>query len=412
MIDGPFKEESAMEFEHSEKVRALQARVEAFMVEHIYPNEEELFAQVNEGDRWQPVPLLESLKAKARTAGLWNLFLPESEYGAGLTNLEYAPRCEIMGRSPWAPEAFNCSAPDTGNIEVLVRYGTVEQRERWLDPLLAGEIRSAFAMTEPDVASSDATNIDTRIRRDANDYVINGRKWWTSGALDPRCKVMIVMGQSEPDSPDRYRRQSMILVPLPHPGVIIKRMLPVFGYDEAPHGHAEVVFDNARVSAANMLLGEGRGFEIAQGRLGPGRIHHCMRLIGLAERALERMCRRTMGRIAFGMPISDQTVTQERIAEARIMIEQVRLLTLKAAYMMDKYGNKAARAEIAMIKVAAPNMACQVIDWAIQAHGGGGVSDDFGLAHAYAQARALRFADGPDEVHRNQIGKWELGKWG
>jgi acyl-CoA dehydrogenase len=285
-----------MEFEHSEKVGKLQERVEAFMVEHIYPNEEELFAQVNEGDRWQPVPLLENLKAKARAAGVWNLFLPESQYGAGLTNLEYAPLCEIMGRSPWAPEVFNCSAPDTGNMEVLVRYGTVEQRERWLDPLLAGEIRSAFAMTEPDVASSDATNIDTRIRRDANDYVINGRKWWTSGALDPRCKIMIVMGQSDPDSPDRYRRQSMILVPLPHPGVVIKRMLPVFGYDEAPHGHAEVLFDNVRIPAANMLLGEGRGFEIAQGRLGPGRIHHCMRLIGLAERALERMCRRTMTR--------------------------------------------------------------------------------------------------------------------
>jgi acyl-CoA dehydrogenase len=400
-----------MEFEYSEKVRTLQARIEAFMAEHIYPNEEELFAQVNEGDRWQPVALLEELKARSRAAGLWNLFLPESEYGAGLTNLEYAPLCEIMGRSPWAPEAFNCSAPDTGNMEVLVRYGTAEQRKRWLDPLLAGDIRSAFAMTEPEVASSDATNIETRVRRDGNEYVINGRKWWTSGALDPRCKVMIVMGQSEPDSPDRYRRQSMVLVPLPHPGVIIKRMLPVFGYDEAPHGHAEAVFDNARVSAANMLLGEGRGFEIAQGRLGPGRIHHCMRLIGLAERALERMCRRTMGRIAFGMRISDQTVTQERIAEARIMIEQARLLTLKAAYMMDKYGNKAARAEIAMIKVAAPNMACQVIDWAIQAFGGAGVTGDYGLPYAYATARLLRIADGPDEVHRNQIARLELRKY-
>ena len=294
-----------MEFEHSDKVRKLQERVAAFMAEHVYPNEEDLFAQVSEGDRWQPVPLLEELKAKARATGLWNLFLPESQCGAGLTNLEYAPLCEIMGRSPWAPEVFNCSAPDTGNMEVLVRYGTVEQRERWLDPLLAGEIRSAFAMTEPDVASSDATNIETRIRRDANDYVINGRKWWTSGALDPRCKIMIVMGQSDPDSPDRYRRQSMILVPLPHPGVVIKRMLPVFGYDEAPHGHAEVLFDDVRIPAANMLLGEGRGFEIAQGRLGPGRIHHCMRLIGLAERALERMCRRTMTRTAFGTRISD-----------------------------------------------------------------------------------------------------------
>jgi acyl-CoA dehydrogenase len=400
-----------MEFEHSEKVRTLQARVKAFMVEHIYPNEEELFAEVNEGDRWQPVPLLEELKAKARAAELWNLFLPESEYGAGLTNLEYAPLCEIMGRSPWAPEVFNCSAPDTGNMEVLVRYGTVEQRERWLGPLLAGEIRSAFAMTEPDVASSDATNIDTRIRRDAKEYVINGRKWWTSGALDPRCKIMIVMGQSDPENPDRYRRQSMILVPLPHPGVVIKRILPVFGYDEAPHGHAEVLFDNVRIPAANMLLGEGRGFEISQGRLGPGRIHHCMRLIGLAERALERMCRRTMTRTAFGTRISDQSVTQERIAEARIMIEQARLLTLKAAWMMDKYGNKEARAEIAMIKVAAPNMACRVIDWAIQAFGGAGVTGDYGLAYAYATARVLRLADRPDEVHRNQIARLELRKY-
>ena len=400
-----------MEFEHSDKVRKLQERVAAFMAEHIYPNEEELFAEVNEGDRWQPVRLLEELKAKARAAELWNLFLPESEYGAGLTNLEYAPLCEIMGRSPWAPEAFNCSAPDTGNMEVLVRYGTPEQRQRWLDPLLAGEIRSAFAMTEPDVASSDATNIDTRIRRDANDYLINGRKWWTSGALDPRCKIMIVMGQSDPDNPDRYRRQSMILVPLPHPGVVIKRMLPVFGYDEAPHGHAEVLFDNVRIPAANMLLGEGRGFEIAQGRLGPGRIHHCMRLIGLAERALERMCRRTMTRTAFGTRISDQSVTQERIAEARIMIEQARLLTLKAAWMMDKYSNKEARAEIAMIKVAAPNMACRVIDWAIQAFGGAGVTGDYGLAYAYATARVLRLADGPDEVHRNQIARLELRKY-
>jgi acyl-CoA dehydrogenase len=400
-----------MEFEHSEKVRALQARVGAFMVEHIYPNEEELFAEVNEGDRWQPVRLLENLKAKARTAGLWNLFLPESGYGAGLTNLEYAPLCEIMGRSPWAPEAFNCSAPDTGNMEVLVRYGTPEQRQRWLEPLLAGEIRSAFAMTEPEVASSDATNIETRIRRDGDQYMINGRKWWTSGALDPRCKIMIVMGQSDPDNPDRYRRQSMILVPLPHPGVVIKRMLPVFGYDEAPHGHAEVLFDNVRIPAANMLLGEGRGFEIAQGRLGPGRIHHCMRLIGLAERALERMCRRTMTRTAFGAHISDQSVTQERIAEARIMIEQARLLTLKAAWMMDKYGNKEARVEIAMIKVAAPNMACRVIDWAIQAFGGAGVTGDYGLPYAYATARVLRLADGPDEVHRNQIARLELRKY-
>jgi acyl-CoA dehydrogenase len=400
-----------MDFEQSEKVRALQARVEAFMAEHIYPNEEELFAEVDKGDRWQPVPLLESLKAKARTAGLWNLFLPESAYGAGLTNLEYAPLCEIMGRSPWAPEVFNCSAPDTGNMEVLVRYGTPEQRRRWLEPLLAGEIRSAFAMTEPEVASSDATNIETRIRRDGDEYVISGRKWWTSGALDPRCKIMIVMGQSDPDNPDRYRRQSMILAPLPYPGVVIKRTLPVFGYDEAPHGHAEILFDNVRVPAANMLLGEGCGFEIAQGRLGPGRIHHCMRLIGLAERSLERLCRRALTRTAFGGRIADQSVTRERIAEARIMIEQARLLTLKAAWMMDKYGNKAARAEIAMIKVAAPDMACRVIDWAIQAFGGAGVTGDYGLAYAYATARVLRLADGPDEVHRDQIARLELRKY-
>jgi acyl-CoA dehydrogenase len=400
-----------VDFGHSEKVRSLQARVAAFMAEHIYPNEEELFAQVDKGDRWQPVPLLESLKTKARTAGLWNLFLPESAYGAGLSNLEYAPLCEIMGRSPWAPEAFNCSAPDTGNMEVLVRYGTAEQRRRWLEPLLAGEIRSAFAMTEPDVASSDATNIETGIRRDGDEYVVNGRKWWTSGALDPRCRIMVVMGQSDPDHPDRYRRQSMVLVPLPYPGVVIKRMLPVFGYDEAPHGHAEVLFDNVRVPAANMLLGPGRGFEIAQGRLGPGRIHHCMRLIGLAERSLERMCRRTLTRTAFGAYISDQSVTQERIAEARILIEQARLLTLKAAWLMDNCGNKAARAEIAMIKVAAPNMACRVIDWAIQAFGGAGVTGDYGLAYAYATARVLRLADGPDEVHRNQIARLELRKY-
>src|SRR5215467_10201898 len=400
-----------MDFAYPEKVQKLQARLTAFMDEHIYPNEETFHRELGEGDRWQPTRIVEELKKKAREHGLWNLFLPESEFGAGLTNLEYAPLCEVMGRSPWAPEAFNCSAPDTGNMEVLVRYGTPEQRQRWLEPLLAGEIRSAFAMTEPDVASSDATNIETRIRRDGDDYVINGRKWWTSGALDPRCKIMIVMGQSAPDNPDRYRRQSMILVPLPHPGVFIKRMLPVFGYDEAPHGHAEVVFQNVRVPAANMLFGEGRGFEIAQGRLGPGRIHHCMRLIGLAERALERMCRRTMTRTTFGTRISDQSVTQERIAEARIMIEQARLLTLKAAWMMDQYGNREARAEIAMIKVAAPNMACRVIDWAIQAFGGAGVTNDYGLAYAYATARVLRLADGPDEVHRNQIARLELRKY-
>jgi acyl-CoA dehydrogenase len=397
-----------MEFEHSEKVRVLQARLKAFMAEEIYPNEEALFAQVDEGDRWQPVPLLDELKAKARAQGLWNLFLPENQYGAGLTNLEYAPLCEIMGRSPWAPEVFNCSAPDTGNMEVLVRYGTSEQKKRWLEPLLAGEIRSAFAMTEPEVASSDATNIETRIRRDGNDYVINGRKWWTSGALDPRCKILIVMGQSDPDNPDRHLRQSMILVPLPHPGVVVKRMLPVFGYDEAPHGHAEVVFDNVRVPAENMLLGEGRGFEIAQGRLGPGRIHHCMRQIGVAERALESMCKRATSRVAFGKPLADNDITLERIAECRIEIDQARLLVLKAAYMMDTVGNKAARSEIAQIKVAVPNMTLRVVDRAMQVHGGGGVSQEFGLASAWAHSRTLRFADGPDEVHRRQIGRLEL----
>src|SRR5499425_293044 len=402
-----YLEGSAMEFEHSEKVRALQARVEAFMAEHIYPNEEELFAQVNEGDRWQPVPLLERLKAKARTAGLWNLFLPESGYGAGLTNLEYAPLCEIMGRSPWAPEAFNCSAPDTGNMEVLVRYGTAEQRRRWLEPLLAGRIRSAFAMTEPDVASSDATNIRCEIKRDGDHYVINGRKWWTSGILHPHCTIMILMGQTSPDGP-KHLQQSQILVPRDTPGVKVVRYLPVFGYDDAPHGHGEVLFEDVRVPASNLILGEGRGFEIAQGRLGPGRIHHCMRAIGLAERALDAMCKRVKTRVAFGKTLAEQTVTLERIAEARIGIEQARLLVLKAAYMMDTVGNKAARKEIAMIKVAAPNMALRVIDWAIQAHGGGGVSEDFGLASMWAGTRTLRLADGPDEVHRNQIGALEL----
>jgi acyl-CoA dehydrogenase len=400
-----------MNFDYTPKVQALLARVAAFMGEHVYPNEAAILAEISQGDRWQPVALIEDLKARARAAGLWNLFLPESEYGAGLTNLEYAPLCEIMGRSPWAPEVFNCSAPDTGNMEVLVRYGTEAQRQQWLLPLLDGHIRSAFAMTEPDVASSDATNIETRIRRVGDEYVITGRKWWTTGALDPRCRIIIVMGKSAPDHPERYRQQSMILVPLPHPGVTIKRMLPVFGFDEAPHGHAELVFDNVRVPADNILLGEGRGFEIAQGRLGPGRIHHCMRLIGLAERALERMVRRAQTRIAFGKPVAEQTVTQERIAESRILIEQARLLTLKAAYMMDTQGNKAARAEIAMIKVAAPNMACQVIDWAIQAFGGAGITGDYGLAYAYATARLLRLADGPDEVHRNQIARIEMKRY-
>ena len=397
-----------MNFDIGDKAKEVRDRVAAFMAAHVYPNEEEMLAQVADGDRWQPIPLLDELKAKARAEGLWNLFLPESDYGASLSNLDYAPACEEMGRSLFAPEVFNCSAPDTGNMEVLVRYGTEAQREEWLAPLLAGEIRSAFAMTEVEVASSDATNIETRIERVDDEYVINGRKWWTSGAMDPRCRILIVMGKTDPENPDRHKQQSMILVPRPWPGVTVKRMLPVFGFDDAPHGHAEVLFENVRVPAANMLLGEGRGFEIAQGRLGPGRIHHCMRLIGAAERALERMCRRTQMRVTFGKPVADQTVTQERIAEARIMIEQCRLLTLKAAYMMDTVGNKVARKEIAMIKVAAPNMACTVIDWAMQAFGGAGITADYGLANAYANARLLRLADGPDEVHRNQIARLEL----
>jgi len=392
-----------MDFAYSAKTVEIRDAVDAFMIEHVYPCENEMLAQIDAGDRWQPPALTEELKAKAKAAGLWNLFLPDSTRGAGLTNLEYAPACEEMGRSPFGPEAFNCSAPDTGNMEVLVRYGTDEQKEKWLEPLLAGEIRSAFAMTEVEVASSDATNIETLIERDGDEYVVNGRKWWTSGAPDPRCKIMIVMGKNDPNHPERHKQQSMILVPLPWPGVTVKRILPVFGFDDAPHGHAEVIFDNVRVPAGNMLLGEGRGFEIAQGRLGPGRIHHCMRLIGLAERALERMCRRTKSRVAFGKPIADQTVTQERIAESRILIEQARLLTLKAAYLMDTVGNKAARREIAMIKVTAPNMACRVIDWAIQAFGGAGVTTDYGLAFAYANARLLRLADGPDEDRKSVV---------
>ncbi|HEY1077462.1 MAG TPA: acyl-CoA dehydrogenase family protein [Fontimonas sp.] len=386
-------------------------RLNAFMDEHIYPNEARFLAEVAEGDRWQPTQIIETMKAKAKEAGLWNLFLPDSEHGAGLTNLEYAPLCEIMGRVLWAPEVFNCSAPDTGNMEVFARYGTEAQKEQWLKPLLNGEIRSAFAMTEPEVASSDATNIACRIERDGDEYVINGRKWWTSGANDPRCKIFIVMGKSDPNNPSRHSQQSMILVPRETKGVNILRHLPVFGYDDAPHGHAEIVFDNVRVPASNMLLGEGRGFEIAQGRLGPGRIHHCMRLIGLAERSLEKMCKRSLQRVAFGKPVAAQTVTLERIAESRIMIDSARLLTLKAAYMMDTVGNKIAAKEIAMIKVAAPQMACQVIDWAMQVHGAGGMTDDFGLSYAYAQARTLRLADGPDEVHRNAIGKMELAKY-
>ncbi len=400
-----------MDFEYSDKVKALQERISAFMDQHIYPNEDEIMRQNNEGDRWQHAPLIDELKAKARAADLWNLFLPESDRGAGLTNLEYAPLCEIMGRSPYAPEVFNCSAPDTGNMEVLERYGNAALKKKWLEPLLAGEIRSAFAMTEPAVASSDATNIEARIERDGDKYVINGRKWWTSGAPDPRCKVLIFMGKTDPTNSNRHKQQSMIVVPMYTPGIEVIRALPVFGYDDAPHGHAEVDFKDVRVPASNILLGEGRGFEIAQGRLGPGRIHHCMRQIGVAERALERMCKRAKSRIAFGKPVSEQTVTQERVAEARIMIDQVRLLVLNAAYKMDTVGNKEARQEIAMIKVAAPNMTCKVVDWAIQAHGGAGVTEDFGLALAYAHSRTLRLADGPDEVHRNQIAKLELRRY-
>ncbi len=397
-----------MDFSFSPKVQELQRRLEEFMHEYVYPAERVYHEQL-QANRWTQPPIMEELKAKARAAGLWNLFLSHSPRGPGLTNLEYAPLCEIMGRSHIAPEVFNCAAPDTGNMEILDRYGTPEQQQQWLEPLLAGEIRSAFAMTEPDVASSDATNIQCSIRRDGDFYVINGRKWWTSGVLHPNCKLLIVMGKTNPDAP-RHQQQSQILVPRDTPGVRIVRHLPVFGYDDAPHGHGEVVFEDVRVPASNILLGEGRGFEIAQGRLGPGRIHHCMRLIGLAERALDAMCKRVKRRVAFGKPLAEQTVTLERIAEARIRIEQARLLVFKAAYMMDTVGNKAARKEIAMIKVAAPNMALQVIDWAIQAHGAAGVCDDFGLAYAYAGARTLRIADGPDEVHRNQIAKLELAE--
>jgi acyl-CoA dehydrogenase len=404
-----------MDFQYSPKVIALQARLIAFMDEHIYPNEKIFYGEIEAnrqaGNAWIPTKIVEQLKEKARAADLWNLFLPESSHGAGLTNLEYAPLCEIMGRSLWSAEVFNCAAPDTGNMEVFARYGTPEQQERWLKPLLNGEIRSCFAMTEPAVASSDATNIEASIVRDGDEYVVNGRKWWSSGANDPRCKVFIFMGKSDPTNVNRHQQQSMIVVPRDTEGVTILRALPVFGYDDAPHGHGEVLFENVRVPASNILLGEGRGFEIAQGRLGPGRIHHCMRLIGLAERALEDMCKRTLSRVAFGKPVAEQGVTLERIANSRIMIEQARLLVLNAAQMMDSVGNKAAAKEIAMIKVAAPTMACTVIDWAIQAHGGAGVSNDFGLAYSYAQARTLRLADGPDEVHRNQIGKMELKKY-
>jgi acyl-CoA dehydrogenase len=392
--------------------KSLTVRLLTFMDEHVYPNEATFRSQIAEGDRWQPAPIVEELKHKARAAGLWNLFLPASDYGAGLTNRDYAPLCEIMGRSPaFAPEIFNCSAPDTGNMEVLVRYGTPEQKRQWLEPLLAGEIRSCFAMTEPDVASSDATNIRSQILRDGDHYVINGRKWWISGAGDPRCRIAIFMGQSNPDAP-RHRRQSMILVPLETAGVAIKRMLPVFGYDDAPHGHAEIEFKDVRVPVSNMLLGEGCGFEIAQGRLGPGRIHHCMRLIGVAERALEQMIRRVKSRVAFGRPLAEQGTIRADIAISRIEIDQARLLTLRAAELMDSAGSKAARSEIAQIKVVGPRMALAVLDRAIQAHGGGGVSDDFFLAQAWAHARTLRLADGPDEVHLEAIAKIELNKSG
>jgi len=398
----------AMRFEHSPAVADLQRRLTAFMEEHVYPNEATFHRQIAEGDRWQPTAIVEQLKPKARAAGLWNLFLPESEYGAGLTNVEYAPLCEIMGRVPGlGPEVFNCSAPDTGNMEVLVRYGTDAQRTRWLEPLLAGTIRSCFAMTEPDVASSDATNIRARIERDGDHYVLNGRKWWTSGAGDPRCRVAIFMGKSNPDAP-KHLQQSMILVPMDAPGVTIRRMLNVYGYDDAPHGHAEVVFDNVRVPASNMLLGDGRGFEIAQGRLGPGRIHHCMRSIGVAERAVELMCRRVQSRVAFGRPLADQGTIRADIAESRMEIEQARLLTMKAAFMMDTVGNKAARNELAMVKVVVPRMTLRVLDRAIQAHGAAGVCDDFPLAAMWAHTRTLRLADGPDEVHREAIAKAEL----
>ena len=403
-----------MNFEYSDKVKDLQKKVSAFMQEHVNPRESRFFEEIAEnrakGNAWIPTRIVEELKPKARAAGLWNLWQPK-DHGGLLTNLEYAPLCEIMGRSAWAPEVFNCSAPDTGNMEVLLRYGTPEQQKQWLVPLQNGEIRSAFLMTEPEVASSDATNIQCSIGRQGSEYVINGRKWWSSGAGDPRCKIFIVMGKSDPDSADRHMQQSMILVPADARGVKVTRSLSVFGYDDAPHGHMEVVLENVRVSAANILLGEGRGFEIAQGRLGPGRIHHCMRIIGQAERALELMCKRLKSRVAFGKPVVEHNLWHERIAESRLMIEQARLLTLKAAYMMDTVGNKQAKAEIAMIKVIAPNMAQQVIDWAIQAHGGGGVCQDFPLAMMYAHNRTLRLADGPDEVHRNQIARLELKKF-
>ena len=398
-----------MDFEYSPRVKDLQKRLIAFMEEHIYPNEPKYYAHVHSDKRWEPVPIIEELKPKARAAGLWNLFLPHSKrVPEGLSNLEYAPLCEIMGRVTWAPEVFNCAAPDTGNMETIERYGTEDHKRQWLDPLLRGEIRSAFLMTEPAVASSDATNIQCRIKREGDNYVINGTKWWSSGAGDPRCKVYILMGKTDPDNASRHSQQSMILVPAGTPGVKILRYLPVFGYDDAPHGHMEIELKDVKVPASSILLGEGRGFEIAQGRLGPGRIHHCMRLIGQAERALEKMCKRATARVAFGRTVAEQGVTRERIAESRIMIDSTRFMVLHAAWKMDVAGNKVAKQEIAMIKVLAPTMACQVIDWAMQVHGGGGVSDDYGLANAYAHARTLRFADGPDEVHRNAIAKQEI----
>ena len=412
-----------MDFEYSPRTKELQAQLLRFMNEHIYPNEaryeDEIAANTKAGKRWTPLQLIEELKPKARAQGLWNMFLPPTAGGKaakasdrefGLSNQDYAPLAEIMGRVPWSSEVFNCSAPDTGNMETIERYGSEELKRQWLEPLLDGKIRSAFAMTEPEVASSDATNITARIERDGDEYVINGRKWWTSGAGDPRCKVYIFMGKTDPEAP-RHSQQSMILVPADAPGIKVLRPLSVFGYDDAPHGHMEVALDNVRVPASSMLLGEGRGFEIAQGRLGPGRIHHCMRIIGQAERALELMCKRLKSRVAFGKPVVEHNVWHERIAESRVMIEQARLLTLKAAYMMDTAGNKEAKAEIAMIKVIAPNMAQQIMDWAIQAHGGGGVCQDFPLAMMYSHNRTLRLADGPDEVHRNQIARLELKKW-
>lgn len=397
-----------MNFDYSDKVKALEQHLRAFMDEHIYPNEKRYYQEI-EADRWAPTKVIEELKPRARAAGLWNLFLPHDEHGAGLSNLEYAPLCEIMGRSILAPEVFNCSAPDTGNMEVLARYGTPEQKVRWLKPLLAGEIRSCFAMTEPAVASSDATNIQASIRREGNEYVLNGRKWWSSGAGDPRCKIAIFMGKTDPMA-KKHQQQSMVLVPMDAPGVKVERLLTVFGYDHAPHGHGEVSYENVRIPVTNMLLGEGRGFEIAQGRLGPGRIHHCMRCIGVAERALETMCQRVKARVAFGKPLAEQGTLRADIAQSRMEIEQARLLTLKAAYMMDTVGNKEARAEIAMIKVVAPNVTLRVLDRAIQAHGGAGVSQDTFLAGAWANVRTLRLADGPDEVHIESVAKHELQK--